>query len=173
VCVIFLREATVFAVADSVSSRGPQLSRPRLLCVIFLGLAACITLACGNQPHQVQSVTVNPASADAQNYPDGKVPFIATGSYNSAPMTVTPLQANWAAVSEQLVNGVLTFGPVSSAVSIDHTGVAQCTAGASGTYAIVAWDIRDPSLKVSCASETDFGEPACNAVQGTAQLTCP
>lgn len=144
-----------------------------LICVIFLGLAAYITLACGSSAHQLQSVAVNPASADAKSYPGGKVPFVATGNYKSAPMTVTPLQANWAAVSELVVNGMLTFGPVSSDVSIDQSGVAQCTATASGTYAVIAWDIQDPGLNVSCASETDFGEPGCNAVQGTAQLTCP
>jgi hypothetical protein len=150
------------------------MSGPRvLLSVMFLGLAAYIVLSCGSSPHLIQSLAVNPASADGQKYPGGKVPFIATGNYSTAPMTVTPQQANWAALSELVFNGMLTFGPVSGDVSIDQTGVAQCTATASGTYAVVAWDIQDPSLKVSCASETDFGEPGCNAVQGTAQLTCP
>jgi hypothetical protein len=157
------------------SFRKVPMSRHALLTLIVsLQLVAYLTLGCGSPAaHQVQSISLSPASADAQNYPDGKVPFIASGSYNTAPMTITPLQANWAATSEQLVNGTLTFGPVSSAVSIDHAGVAQCTPSASGTYAVVAWDIQNPSLTISCESKTDFGEPGCNAVQGTAQLTCP
>lgn len=145
--------------------------------VVLLGCAASLLLACGgsdpSDPHPLQSITVNPASADAKDYPSGQVPFLATGHYNSPPTTVTPLQANWAAVSEQIVNGVLTLGPVTTAVSIDHTGVAQCAAGAAGTYAVIAWDLQDPTLKVTCASMTDFGEPGCNAAQATAQLTCP
>jgi hypothetical protein len=143
------------------------------LCIISLIFPACITLACGSGSRQIKSIIVGPASADAQNYPNGQVPFVATGNYNSAPMTVSPLQANWAAQSEQIVNGIETFGPANGAVLVDSTGVAQCTAVASGAYAVIAWDLQDPTLKVSCASETDFGEPGCNAVQGVAQLTCP
>src|SRR5215472_3696384 len=136
--------------------------------IVWVGSAVCTLLACGtNNPRTLQSIVVNPASADAQDYPGGKVPFVATGDYNSSPKTVTPTQANWAALSEQEANGILTLGPVTSNVSIGQTGIAQCGAGASGTYAIVAWDLQDPTLKVSCSSETDFGEPGCNAAQGT------
>jgi hypothetical protein len=154
--------------------------RPLFCCwIVSLASAAWMILGCGGsdfQPvnsHLLESITVSPAAADAHDYPGGKVPFVATGHYNSAPATVTPLQANWAAVSEQLVNGTLTFGPVTRDVSVDQTGVAQCAAGASGTYAVIAWDLQDPTSKVSCASVSDFGEPGCNAVQATAQLTCP
>ena len=142
--------------------------------IVSLVCAVWILLACGaSDPRPLQSITVTPASADAQDYPGGQVPFVATGHYNSPPTTVTPLQTNWAAVSEQIVNGILTFGSVTSAVSIDHTGTAQCAAGASGTYAVIAWGLQDSSLKVGCSSMTDFGEPGCNAVQATAQLSCP
>jgi hypothetical protein len=143
------------------------------LCIIALIFSACITLACGGSSRQIQSITVGPASADAQDYPNGQVAFVATGSYNAAPMSVSPLPANWAAQSEQIVNGIETFGPANGAVLIDGSGVAQCTAGTSGTYAVIAWDLQDPTLKAGCGSETDFGEPGCNAVQGTAQITCP
>ena len=149
------------------------------LSMVALVSAAWITLACGgSDPRQsdlrpLQSITLSPASADAKDYPDGKVPFIATGHYSSAPITVTPLPANWAALSEQIVNGLETIGPANGAVSVDANGVAQCAAGASGTYLVVAWDIQDPTLPVSCACITFFGEPCCNSCQGTGQLTCP
>lgn len=143
-------------------------------CIVLLAYGAWMLLACGaSGSPSLQSITVSPASADAQDYPGGQVPFVATGHYNSSPTTVTPLQANWAALSEQLANGLLTIGPVTSGVAIDNTGSARCAAGASGTYAVIAWDLQDPMLKVSCASVTDFGEPGCNAVQATAQLICP
>jgi hypothetical protein len=144
------------------------------LWVALLAYGVWMLLACGTSgSHPLQSITVAPASADAQDYTGGHVPFVATGYYNSSPMTVTPLSANWAAVSEQIVNGILTFASVTSAVTIDNTGAAHCATGASGTYAIIAWDQQDPMLKVGCSSVTDFGEPGCNAVQASAQLSCP
>jgi hypothetical protein len=140
-----------------------------------LGGAACLTLACGTTrsgQHLIQSLTLSPASADAQNYPGGKVAFVATGDYSTAPTTVTPLTANWGAESVQIWNGVVTYGSANGAVSVDANGVAQCASSASGTYAVVAWVIQDPTLQGGCASGNSIGEP-CNAVQGIAQLTCP
>jgi hypothetical protein len=140
--------------------------------ILLVVSAAWITLACGSHnPRPLQSITLSPASADAKDYTDGKVPFVATGHYNSAPAAVTPLQANWAAVSD--ANDFSIFGPVTSAVSIDQTGVAYCTVGAAGTYAVVAWDLQNPAPNVVCQSQSDFGEPGCNTVQASAQLTCP
>ena len=144
--------------------------------VILLGGAVCLTSACGasrSGQHLIQSITLSPASADAQNYPGGKVAFVATGYYSTAPTTVTPLTANWGAESEQIWNGVVTYGSVTGEVSVDANGVAQCASGVSGTYAVVAWAIQDPNLQGGCASGNSIGEPGCNAVQGIAQLTCP
>jgi hypothetical protein len=67
------------------------------LCLPFFFLAlvavAAATLSCGsgsNASRQLQSITLIPASADAQDYPNGQVQFTATGYYDAAPMTVTP-----------------------------------------------------------------------------------
>jgi hypothetical protein len=139
------------------------------LSIIALSLAACVSLACGNSQHQIQSLTLSPSSADAQNYPNGQVPFIATGTYNTPPLTVAPLQANWGAETEQ--NGFFTGS--TTAVSVNSSGLAQCTVGASGTYAIGAWVLIDPHARYSCASMGAFGQPGCNSVLGTAQITCP
>jgi hypothetical protein len=49
------------------------------VCVVMLGLAAFLTLACGNSTRQVQSVSVSPTAANAQDYPGGNIPFVATG----------------------------------------------------------------------------------------------
>ncbi len=55
------------------------------LFLFLLVLAAAITLACGSSPSPdrlLQSVTVAPATAAAQDYPNGQVQFTATGFYS-------------------------------------------------------------------------------------------
>lgn len=50
----------------------------------LLILTAAITLACGSSlEHLLQSVSVSPATADAKDYPEGLVPFTATGYFNT------------------------------------------------------------------------------------------
>lgn len=139
--------------------------------ILFLGLASSMTLACGSSARQIQSISVVPTSADAQSYPNGRVPFVATGNYNASPMTVTPLQANWGAASQQLINGTEVLSPTTD-VSVDAHGVAQCTATASGTYAIGAW-VASPSKAMCNVVGGPFNETTCPVLQATAQLTCP
>jgi len=114
---------------------------------------------------------VSPVSADAGTYPNGKVPFIATGTYSTSPITVTPLQANWGAASEQVVNDVEVLAST-TAISIDTSGVAQCAAGASGTFAVGAW-VPAPPGPVCNVIGGPFNETTCPVFQATAQLTCP
>ena len=133
---------------------------------IALLAVTSIGLACNNiSPRRLQSISVSPATADAQSSPNGQVQFTATGTYNTQPITVTPLQANWGTADQN--------GGATTAVTIDANGLAECTAGASGVYSIGAWHLIDPNAGVTCASIGPFGEPGCNAVLGTAQLTCP
>lgn len=160
--------------AAIIVERG-RMSRFRLLMSLtLLGVAA--SLACGinrSAPHLIQSLTVSPTSVDAQNYTGGKIPFVATGHYNTAPMTVSPLTANWNPYAEQIWNGSVMYVPANGAISVDSSGAAQCAATASGTYAVLAWTIQDPNLSGGCGSMNSFGEPGCNVVQGMAQFTCP
>ena len=139
--------------------------------IAFLGFAAYIALACGNT-RKLQSITVGPTSADAQNYPNGEVPFVATGYYNSSPTTVTPLQANWGAALWRIENG--TMVPTNGAVAVDTSGVAQCAANASGTYSIAA-SVQLPysGPPPPCPPPMYSNMPSCPYVVGTAQLTCP
>src|SRR5580692_7731252 len=98
------------------------------LCIVSLGTLAFLTVACGNSSSQreLQKVNVSPTSADAQNYPNGQVQFTAAGTYNTSPVTVTPLQASW---------GVALNGAPTTGVSVSSDGVAQCAAGAApGVY---------------------------------------
>ena len=125
----------------------------------FLLAAAFITVACADsQMRNAQSVTIMPATADAQTFPNGQVQFTATGHYNTSPETVTPLTASW---------GVCLQGSNTADVSITSNGLAQCSAGATGNYTVWGYVINSPA----CTAITACGG-GCTVV-GTAQLTCP
>lgn len=132
--------------------------------LFFFALAAAAMLAfsCGSSTsisgliRQPQSITLSPATADAQNYPDGQVQFVATGHYNAAPYTVTPQSATWGACYQNAH---------STAVSVTNEGLAQCANGASGTYTIFAFDMTNCNVITACGG-------GCTVV-GSAQLTCP
>jgi hypothetical protein len=82
-------------------------SGPLVLSILLLVVAA-IALGCGSHsttpvqsnPGLIQSITVNPSTADAKDF-DGKVQFIATGYYKTPPSPVTPLTvASWGVCQE-------------------------------------------------------------------------
>jgi hypothetical protein len=129
-------------------------------------IAAAVALSCSAAPqHQLQSITLNPATADAQDYPNGQVPFVATGHYNIAPMTVTPLSASWGTCTSQFT--------AAAAVSVTQNGMAQCASGAAGTYTVWANDPLPMSSTgvYSCPAATACGG-GC-VIQANAQITCP
>jgi hypothetical protein len=131
-----------------------------LLSLIFLCLAASMTLACGANPQrEIESLNVTPASGEGP-----QVQFTATGTFNTPPVTVSPLQATWV-VTE--VSGLAT-----NEVSITTSGLAQCTSGASGTYTVAAWTLQLNPSKGTCNVIGPYGDP-CGSILGTAQLTCP
>jgi len=133
------------------------------LSFLALVLAAFFALSCGSgSQSQLQSITVSPATADAQAYLDGQVPFTATGLYVNPSRTVIPQPANWAACQGNVPT---------TEVSVTTRGVAQCLSGASGSYTIRAWDNLTGPGSYNCPAQTACGG-GCT-VTGTAQLTCP
>jgi len=132
------------------------------LSFLALGLAASLAMSCGASQgqSQLQSVTLSPATADAQDYPNGQVQFTATGLYNNPSRTVTPLQATWGACYQI---------STTSAVSVTREGLAQCAPGATGTYTI--WANAPVDINSGCPAITACGG-GCT-VEGNAQLTCP
>ncbi len=134
------------------------------LSVFFLAiLAIAITLACGSSPRILQSVSLSPATADAQGSP---VQFTATGYFNEQPSTVNQLTASWGACFQNQPTTV---------VSVSTDGLAQCAAGAVGTYTVWAWAERGGD---SCGPADPIPANPCGGagecqVTGTAQLTCP
>jgi hypothetical protein len=116
-------------------------SRAVLLFLWCVGLIG--TIGCGSSvPRTLQSVTVSPATAEAQNFPNGEVRFVATAVFNKPPSPVTPYQ-----VSSWLITP-------SSLATIDQNGVAKCVAGQSGTATIQIAQFGDGGLmnaaKLTC-----------------------
>lgn len=107
---------------------------------------SALMLGCG----QNKVVNVTPASADAQNFPNGIVQFTATG-VNSP---------TWCIGS---ANGVCN-GNIAAAATIDSSGRAQCLSGKSGTVTVLA----GTGLRIT---NPDGGSQL--STFGSAQLICP
>ena len=120
------------------------------LTIVILAAVELIASGCGGSPRQLQSVSVSPATADAQSFPGGQVQFTAVGTYSQPPSPSNLAQAGWS----------LSDGNIAS---ISQNGLAQCTAGESGVVSVMA------SVSGPCSGTN------CTAVQivGTAKLTCP
>lgn len=131
------------------------------LCFLSL-LAFAITLACGSSPRMLETVSLNPSSADAMGEP---VQFTATGYFNQQPSPEPLVSATWGACYQN---------QATTAVTVNTSGVAQCTAGASGTYTVWAWAERGGG---SCGPAGSIPANYCGLgecqVTGTALLTCP
>ncbi len=113
---------------------------------VFVLMALFLAAGCG----QSTPVTLSPASADAQNFPNGIVQFSAKGV--SSP--------TWCIGS---ASGMCN-GNIASPATIDSTGRAQCVSGLSGTVTVLAGtggSVMNP----------DGGHQLSHF--GTAQLTCP
>jgi len=134
------------------------------LSVFFIAvLAIATTLACGSSPRILQSVSLTPPTAGAQGSP---VQFTATGYFNQQPSPVKLLTANWGACYQN---------QRTAAVSVSADGLAQCAAGAVGTYTVWAVAQRGGD---SCGPAGTIPANPCGGagecqVTGAAQLTCP
>lgn len=109
----------------------------------------------------LQTVSVNPATADAHDFSNGQVHFTATGYYNTNPSTVTPITATWGACYQD---------QPTADVTLSANGMAQCSASASGTYLV--WAFAPDGAHFTCNAVNACGG-GCGRVTGTALLTCP
>jgi hypothetical protein len=138
----------------------PGFSRSLLLA--STAILTAVALGCGSSRH-LQSVTLTAASADAQNFPKGQVPFTATGTFSAppSPVQLTSMDVTWCSGSD---DGTCV-GNAIPAATVDQSGLAQCRAGFTGTATILA---GKPS--------PFMGNPDSGAqltVFGVAHLTCP
>lgn len=128
--------------------------------VLLLALSPILFVpACGSPPtRQLLTVTISPVSGTAQGSPS-QIQFVATGTYNTEPYTVTPLSATWGVQSNpQMI------------ATTSQSGLATCKQGSSGATTIEAWVQLVPSM---CNIIDSAGRPGCGNVGGSAQLTCP
>jgi hypothetical protein len=140
--------------------------KPFLLATILLGniVLALQATGCGTSktPNRfLQSITVTPATADAQNFTGGQVQFTATGTFSRppspAPVTfVAPYSGQW------------FVDPAFATLVGTGTGTAtfQCVPGVSGTTTVTASASVGPDGPIP-------GGGASAKVSGTAKLICP
>ncbi|SRR6266567_4186670 len=127
---------------------------------------AVITVSCGggmSDPanRQLLSLTVTPATADAQSYPNGQVPFVATGHFSDG--TQAKVTVLW---TLNPVFSLTPSTPIPGGISLSSSGMAQCTGftGSSGVFATRPVDVNMPLSKMTMLTKN---------VSGTALLTCP
>lgn len=129
-----------------------------------VAVIAVQTIGCGamssslmNSNRVLQSMTITPASADAQASPGGQVQFTATGKFSKSPSPaavtfVPPYSGSWASSDPNI------------ATVNSSSGLATCVAGASGTVTVTAMASTNAATGTAATS---------TAVQGMAKLTCP
>jgi hypothetical protein len=139
-----------------------------VLVACSLLMIAVASLGCGGRS-QLKSISVSPASADAKNFPSGRVQFTATGMFSGS-SSAMPLESPailWC-VGERTsaANGMtgVCSGNVAQFASIDQNGLAQCVGPLQGTVYILAGTYSTPTVP-------DQGQQL--TVFGSAQLTCP
>lgn len=148
------------------------------LSVVFFSLAVLLPLiivACSSgmmtmmNTREMQSITVTPTTATAQNSPGGQVQFSATGHFNMDPMTAMP-QVLWSVGSPfstmPMSSSTMPTMPTPSGVIINSNGMAQCN-GFVGMVTIQATAPMDPNMSLSQMTSMTSN------VAGMAQLTCP
>ena len=127
-------------------------------CLLLLVLA---TATCGSS-RQLQTVTLNPAVADARNFPNGQVSFAATGAFSKppSPVPLTSKDVMWCVGAS---DGTCA-GNINTGATVDSNGVAQCLPGPARTVTILAGRGKASMNPDGSAQLTVFG---------AAQLTCP
>jgi hypothetical protein len=139
-----------------VEESAPMTYRRLLWALLFVTIS--LALACGS--NRLTSVSVSPAVADARNFPNAQVQFIASGTYSGSSHPVTVNNLSWCVGS----SSGLCNGNIASAASVNGNGVAQCLSGESGMVTVIAGT-------GGAITPPDIGQQF--TVFGTAQLTCP
>lgn len=131
--------------------------RPGSFPATFLLVSAMITLSCGRS-RELQSVTISPRAADAKTFPNGEVPFVATGTFSKppSPATLTSEQIEWCIGSNGLCDPAVPVYP-----GIDQNGEAECGPFV-GAVTVLAG-----------TSAAGVSDAPVFTVFGSAQLTCP
>ncbi len=127
------------------------------LCYAPLLLLGFSLLACGSAS-QLESISINPVAAAAQDSASGTVQFTATGTYADG-RTVSPLSVFWGEHASWIEI------PDPGGVAVNRNGLAQCTTF-KGTIPIVAIAPKNPDMPLFAMTM------ATPVVIATAHLTC-
>jgi hypothetical protein len=132
------------------------------LTTMSTGLLLLFAISGCSSSRQLQSVSLTPASADAQNFPNGQVPFVANGTFNNppSPVNLTSKDVLWCVGG----NTGECVGNANPGAKLDQNGVAQCNPGFIGTATILA------GTQSSIMVNPDSGPQL--KVFGLASLTC-
>jgi hypothetical protein len=93
------------------------------LTTMSTGLLLLFAISGCSSSRQLQSVSLTPASADAQNFPNGQVPFVANGTFNNppSPVTLTSKDVLWCVGG----NTGECVGNANPGAKLDQNGVAR------------------------------------------------
>ena len=133
---------------------------PRYAGVLSLILCGLFITSCGGGSNRVlQSISISPNPAVAKT---GSIQLVATGTFSSAPVTVSPLPVNWSPTNCQYCD--TARAEVVGVVSVNSAGLATCAAGYSGSVTAQAEAPANPDLPLDAQNVP--------IVKGTATLTC-
>jgi len=135
----------------------------------LLLLTLIAMLSCGGG-HQLQTVTITPSAADAQQAPSGQVQFVATGVFSgsSTPVTLTSKDITWCyggdANAATPTSGICA-GNIAQFATVDQNGVAQCTSPTFQGSVVILAGVPSNMMMVDAGPQLK--------VFGSAVLTCP
>ena len=110
----------------------------------------------------LQSISLSPSPAVAKN---GTVQLVATGTYSSAPVTVTGIAVNWNPSPCVVTPGTACPQVVPARpISVNSSGLVTCNKGYSGTTVEEVTAPRDPSLPADTQN--------VSTVSGTVLVNC-
>lgn len=138
------------------------MNRLPISAVCLAATALLMITGCAEGNRQLQSLTVSPASATANG---SAVQFTATGHWSQAPVTETPMPANWGAC-------VADGSGTTTDVTVSQTGLATCSSGAKGNYMVFAWDPQYGGSGPVCTAITAC-DGGCGRVSAQVGITCP
>lgn len=142
-------------------------TRPLIFAALALfAIASILVLGCG-AGRRLETVSLSPSSADAQNFPNGQVQFTATGTYSRppSPVQLTSKDVVWCMGGIGDSSG-RCVGLANPGGFVDQNGLAQCSSLYTGTATVLAGIAVFDSNPLP-----DSG--AQLKIFGAATLTCP